>query len=71
MIIGSQVHDEKMAYGCELLKENEVDWAEFSAGIPEEEYHGQNIWDGEKLVTQEEWDMQQREEAIRQKLREG
>ena len=27
-------------------------------GIPEEEYMGQTIWDGEKLVTEEEWQLQ-------------
>lgn len=37
-------------------------------GIPEDQYHGQNIWDGEKLVTEEEWAAEQREEAIAKKL---
>lgn len=32
---------------------------------------GKLIWDGEKLVTQEELDMQQREESIRPKFKEG
>ena len=27
-------------------------------GIPKEEYMGQTIWDGEKLVTEEEWQLQ-------------
>ena len=32
---------------------------------------GKLIWDGEKLVTQEEWDMQEREESIQLKMKEG
>lgn len=35
-------------------------------GIPEEEYLGQNIWDGEKLVTEEEWQLQLQEEKLAQ-----
>lgn len=38
-------------------------------GIPEEEYLGQTIWDGEKLVT-EEWQLQLQEEKMVQ-LHEG
>ena len=33
-------------------------------GIPEEEYLGQTIWDGEKLVTEEEWQLQLQEEKL-------
>ena len=35
-------------------------------GIPEEEYQGQTIWDGEKLVTEEEWELQLQEEKLAQ-----
>lgn len=35
-------------------------------GIPEEEYMGQTIWDGEKLVTEEEWQLQLQEEKMTQ-----
>ena len=35
-------------------------------GIPEEEYLGQTIWDGEKLVTEEEWQLQLQEEKMAQ-----
>ena len=36
-------------------------------GIPEEEYCGQTIWDGEKLVTEEEWQLQLQEEELAHK----
>ena len=36
-------------------------------GIPEAEYCGQNIWDGEKLVTEEEWQLQLQEEELARK----
>lgn len=35
-------------------------------GIPEEEYLGQTIWDGEKLVTEEEWQLQLQEGKLAQ-----
>ena len=35
-------------------------------GIPEEEYLGQTIWDGEKLVTEEEWQFYQKQRQKRQ-----
>lgn len=35
-------------------------------GIPEEEYLGQTIWDGEKLVTEEEWQLQLQEGKMAQ-----
>ena len=35
-------------------------------GIPEEENLGQTIWDGEKLVTEEEWQLQLQEEKMAQ-----
>ena len=35
-------------------------------GISEEEYLGQTIWDGEKLVTEEEWQLQLQEEKLAQ-----
>ncbi|WP_298595443.1 hypothetical protein [uncultured Mitsuokella sp.] len=34
-------------------------------GIPASDYYGQTIWDGEKFVTEEEWNLQQQEERRR------
>lgn len=55
MPYSEQLHQEK---DFETVKMEDFDFQ----GISEDDYHGQDIWDGEKLVTQEEWDAQQAEE---------
>lgn len=64
-MMSKQLHKE--IFG-EIVEPQDFDW---EGGISEEEYRGQDIWDGEKFVTSEEWEMQQREEEFQRKLRGG
>jgi hypothetical protein len=42
--------------GTEVFNETITETqALFDGGIPEAEYYGQTVWNGEKLVTPEEW----------------
>jgi hypothetical protein len=51
--------------GCEIALEDGFDLQD---GVPESQYYGQSIWDGKNLVTEKEWEWQQREKNV---LRQG